>query len=389
MSKTHCVFNKLYFIILKGGKKLNFNSRFKFVGDLGIPKKQERFYVERDGKTSDTGSVSINFYVEDKKNNSKGWVELFGYKNPSIRTLDTDNKQIEISWSDRLDPDVIKEVAGFKKLYVNLGEEFGGFQTFITEYDMIQYLNTYLPKYSGKVEVKGNIEKNYYNGTVRDRYNITSVYAAAQDKKPMLEVEMVLFYNNSSVDKSDLAKEQKVRVEALVEQYSRIDKKRMLFHQPVVLSQAAYDMENEAHARIWNNRLDYLTKKIPSKKKYAMMKWKCRLVNGAEEIPFDESMLTNAQKEQIMLGVKTVEDFAPKKSVYGPTINEIRLVEPILDGDFADGIVECEESNDEIESRIFTGENVETVEDMMKSAEKPKKVSEPAVEEDDDEEDLF
>ena len=148
-------------------------------------------------------------------------------------------------------------------------------------------------------------------------------------------------------------------------------------------------MENESHVRIWNNRLDYLTKKIPSKKKYAMMKWKCRLVNGAEEIPFDESMLTNAQKEQIMLGVKTVEDFAPKKSVYGPTINEIRLVEPILDGEFADGIVECEESNDEIESRIFTGENVETVEDMMKSAEKPKKVSEPAVEEDDDEEDLF
>ena len=48
------------------------------------------------------------------------------------------------------------------KYIVDLGEECGGRQEFITVYDMIQHLQEYLPQYDGRVVVTGQFTRDWY-----------------------------------------------------------------------------------------------------------------------------------------------------------------------------------------------------------------------------------
>ena len=126
--------------------------------------------------------------------------------------------------------------------------------------------------------------------------------------------------------------------------------------------------------------------------------WKMVLLRGAEEADFDESMLTDAQKEQIELGIKTLDDFKPKGNIYGDRIDEFRLFDPKLEGDFADGLLEAEDKSDEFEERIYQPPQDETLDEAKNSSKNGKKSNkddEPPFDEDEkkddgvDEDDLF
>lgn len=358
------------------------NSKFVFVGELVLPRDISSFYNEAE----DGSRVSIGFSVAEGEKN-KGWVEATGFKNKTIKVRNKDGNQIEFDWDDRLDPLVVSEVAGGAKFYVNLGDDFGGQKEFVSKYDMVKFLAEQLQNYSGKVKVKGIWEKNPWKGKISNRFSITSVYAAKPDEVSALTLEAALFYNTECVDQSDFKDNQKIYVNGYVEQYVRAEGKRMLFPQQMVMSQAAYRMDDPAHAAKWNKKVSYLKEELPKRKKYAHLLWNCRLVNGAEEVPFDESMLTDAQREMIECGLSTIDEFKPKSRVYGPKLTEIRMVKPSLSGAYADGPVECEESNGEIEARIFTFEKEESLEEVLKED----ILKAPAVEQptDDDADDLF
>lgn len=350
------------------------NSKFTFVGELAIPRSFDSFFNERE-----TGQVNIGFNVVEGPQN-RGWVEAIGFKNKTIRTRDREGNSIEFDWEDRLDPAVVAEVAPGSKFYVKLGEEFGGDQEFVSKYDMIKYLAENLPNYQGKIIVKGIWEKNAWNGRIKDRFTLTGVYATTPDKPSALNLDMAFFYNADSVDMSDFAKTQRVVINGFTEQYVKAEEKRMLFPQQAILSQASYNMSDEKHAIQWAYKMRFLKENLPKKKKMAHLHWNCRLINGAEEVPFDETMLTDAQKTQIEIGLATLDEFRPRNGVYGEKITEVRLYRPILKGQYTEGIIECEESNEEIESRIFTFEKQETLEEVMKED----VLKEPVVDEDED-----
>jgi hypothetical protein len=358
------------------------NSRFNFVGEVSIPQDMDKFFREKEGEKPNTGSASVRFSIKESQQN-RGFVELFGFKNPTVKTIGLNKEKMDIAWRDRLNPDVIKEVADFKKITIDLGEEFGGETAFITEYDAVLYLAENLPKVTGKLCVTGDWTKNAYNGNFSDRFTIKRIYPVANDAKSKLEVNMELFYNTESIDMSDLKDDGKVYANCYVEQYVSKDLGKQLFPQQVVMSNKLLDMSNPKHEGMWKANMKHLYDELPKKNKMVHMPWKGKVVNGAEEVPFDESMLTAAQKEQIEFGLAELKDFKPRQ-VFGPKISEIRLVRPILTGDFADGVVICEESQEELEERMFTFAVTEKMDDLLKKAEV---VADTA--DDDDEDDLF
>ena len=111
--------------------------------------------------------------------------------------------------------------------------------------------------------------------------------------------------------------------------------------------------------------LDYKLKYIDiSNKNMQHLQWEC----GAETVEFDESQLTKAQREQIELGIRKLEDFRPAGSIFGDRITEYRLFDPKLTGDFADGLVDTEMSTKEFEEDIYVPAVDEKLDDVVKKA---------------------
>ena len=121
--------------------------------------------------------------------------------------------------------------------------------------------------------------------------------------------------------------------------------------------------------------------------------WECVMLNGAETVEFDESQLTKAQKEQIELGIRKLEDFRPTGSIFGDRVNEYRLFDPKLTGDFADGLVDAEMSSPEFDEEVYIMATDENLDDVMNKPE-PEEKEEVTTEEDGkepevDDDDLF
>ena len=116
------------------------------------------------------------------------------------------------------------------------------------------------------------------------------------------------------------------------------------------------------------------------------MIWEVVMLNGAEEVEFDESQLTKAQKEQIELGIRTLDDFKPKGAILGGRVNEYRLFDPKLTGDFAEGLVDTEMKESEFEEEIYRPAVDEKLDDVVEKAESKKeetKTEESTVDDDD------
>lgn len=364
-------------------------SKFTFIGELMIPKEDsqnpllKRIMGGKDGKTE---MLSLNFGV--KANGSVGYVELFGMKTPTIFTMDADNTRMEVPWDERKDPEIVKSVANYRKRLVRIGESI---EEFISDYEAAQYIAENIKELAktepgmkpAQVKVTGTIEKEPYvtnTGSTgfRDRYiidNVTEVY----DQKPCLDLEMTLFYNKDSFDPKEFKAEKTLTVDAYILQYLRNSKsvnkaiggeagKRFFMPQQVVLDASKVDMSDPQQKGIIEMCSGEL--KTPSNKKMYCCHWTCSLVNGAEEVPFDESQLTAKQKTQIELGLKTIDDFKPKGNIFGPREKKIKLRMPELKAEFEDGVIEADFSLSEFEEMLVKFATPESLDAAVEKATK-------------------
>lgn len=382
---------------------MSYQSRFSFCGAPVITKKKEDakrpFYKEISKKDENTREVkrmlSMNFGVKESDMNM-AFVEVFDSQKPVIKTMDVNNEKLDVDWEDRFDEDVIEKVANYRKYIVDLGDDHGGRQEFLTAYDMIEHLHEYLPGYDGRVVVTGQFTRDWYakKGVYFNKFRVQNVFAAPEERRSKLLLTMDLFYNKDSLDGSDFEKTKKMLLDCYIEQYINKDEGRKYVPIQVVFSGAKYDLEKEKHKKLFNYKMKYIKVK---NKNMVHIPWEIVLLRGAEEAEFDESMLTDSQREQVELGIKTVEDFRPRGSIYGERIEEFRLFEPKLEGDYADGVLECDDTADEFEEKVFVpaaDETMDEVKSKTKSDAKVKKSKdeEPPFDKDEDdieEEDLF
>lgn len=339
--------------------------------------------------------ASLNFGV--KANGSTAFVELFGMKTETIRTMNADNESVEIDWEKRNDQDVIASVAGYKKHYVTFGD---GAKEFISDYDTVCYIADKLEAYDRdakeaaangvklppmQIQVTGAIEKEPYvssKGTkgFKDKFIVGNVKEVV-DAKPELTLGMTLYYNKDSFDFNEFKKEKRLTVDAYILQYLRNSKsvvaavgemnKRVFMPQQVVFDATQVDFEDAKQKGFVEIMLEEL--KVPSNKKLYACHWICSYVNGAEEAPFDESQLTAKQKRMIELGANTIDDFKPKGSIWGPRVKEIRLRKPDYrkDTEFENGVIEVDEYNlNEFEETLVKFIEPESLDAAVEKAQK-------------------
>lgn len=385
---------------------MSYQSRFSFCGTPVIPKQKAdtkrpfcKEISKKDEKTKETKKMlSMTFGIKETDMNM-AFVEAFDSQQKVIKTMDVDNEKMDVDWDDRFDEDIIEKVANYRKYIVDLGDEHGGRQEFITAYDMIEHLREHLPNYDGRVVVTGQFTRDWYakKKTYFSKFRIQNVFAAPEERKNRLLLTMDLFYNKSSLDDSDFDENKKMTLDCYIEQYINKDEGRKYVPIQVVFSGAKYDLENEKHKKLFDYKMKYIKVK---NKNMVHIPWEIVLLRGAEEAEFDESMLTDSQREQVELGIKSVDDFRPKGNIYGDRIDEFRLFEPKLEGDYADGVLECDDTADEFEEKIFVPAADETMEEAKKNSKSTKSKSKKDEDDDDeppfdkdeddvDEEDLF
>lgn len=387
---------------------MSYQSRFSFCGTPVIPKQKAdtkrpfcKEISKKDEKTKETKKMlSMTFGIKETDMNM-AFVEAFDSQQKVIKTMDVDNEKMDVDWDDRFDEDIIEKVANYRKYIVDLGDEHGGRQEFITAYDMIEHLREHLPNYDGRVVVTGQFTRDWYakKKTYFSKFRIQNVFAAPEERKNRLLLTMDLFYNKSSLDDSDFNENKKMTLDCYIEQYINKDEGRKYVPIQVVFSGAKYDLENEKHKKLFDYKMKYIKVK---NKNMVHIPWEIVLLRGAEEAEFDESMLTDSQREQVELGIKSVDDFRPKGNIYGDRIDEFRLFEPKLEGDYADGVLECDDTADEFEEKIFVPAADETMEEAKKNSKSAKSKSKKNEDDDDeppfdkdednddvDEEDLF
>lgn len=367
-------------------------ARFTFVGTPIIPKETAKRPFCKESEKTDSKTrkkrqtLGMTFGIKASDTNM-AFVECFDSTREKILTYDGNQEKIEISWDDRLNEEQIAQVANFRKFIVDLGEDFGGRQEFITAYDAMEFLKEMLPLYKGKVMVTGQFTKEWYakNKTYFDRFRIQNVYAVSEDKKSRLSLEMDIYYDRDSLDKTDFKEKKKVYLDGYIEQYMGKDEGKKMIPMQFVFSAAKYDLvNNEKHKKQFDYKMSYLD---INKKNMVHALWEIVLLRGAEEVDFNESMLTPQQKEQIELGLKELEDFKPRGSVIGERINEYRLFVPKLVGEFADGLIETDETPKEFSERVYQPPVDETLEEA-KTKSQAKAKSESVVQEE-PEEDLL
>lgn len=370
---------------------MSYQSRFSFCGTPVIPKQKAdtkrpfcKEISKKDEKTKETKKMlSMTFGIKETDMNM-AFVEAFDSQQKVIKTMDVDNEKMNVDWDDRFDEDIIEKVANYRKYIVDLGDEHGGRQEFITAYDMIEHLREHLPNYDGRVVVTGQFTRDWYakKKTYFSKFRIQNVFAAPEERKNRLLLTMDLFYNKSSLDDSDFDENKKMTLDCYIEQYINKDEGRKYVPIQVVFSGAKYDLENEKHKKLFDYKMKYIKVK---NKNMVHIPWEIVLLRGAEEAEFDESMLTDSQREQVELGIKSVDDFRPKGNIYGDRIDEFRLFEPKLEGDYADGVLECDDTADEFEEKIFVPAADETMEEAKKNSKSAKSKSKKDEDDDDDE----
>lgn len=370
---------------------MSYQSRFSFCGTPVIPKQKAdtkrpfcKEISKKDEKTKETKKMlSMTFGIKETDMNM-AFVEAFDSQQKVIKTMDVDNEKMDVDWDDRFDEDIIEKVANYRKYIVDLGDEHGGRQEFITAYDMIEHLREHLPNYDGRVVVTGQFTRDWYakKKTYFSKFRIQNVFAAPEERKNRLLLTMDLFYNKSSLDDSDFDENKKMTLDCYIEQYINKDEGRKYVPIQVVFSGAKYDLENEKHKKLFDYKMKYIKVK---NKNMVHIPWEIVLLRGAEEAEFDESMLTDSQREQVELGIKSVDDFRPKGNIYGDRIDEFRLFEPKLEGDYADGVLECDDTADEFEEKIFVPAADETMEEAKKNSKSAKSKSKKNEDDDDDE----
>lgn len=373
---------------------------FEFVGNIQIPKDQNRFH-KLDTYNSGWEKHTLNFAIQESKTNSV-FLELSGgfskAKANKVFSFSkgTENKRgskLEIPWDDRLKPETVDMVADFKKTVVDYTNDFKlkeelnlvryeinqleykdeltseeqarlfKLQTdlverdenrfeFIHEYDAINYIaGTIAQHKDSKFRIKGSIEFSEWKGKYYRKFKPELIEIVPNDEPSKLRANLDVFFTKDAIDETDLKEDKKIYINAFVQSYDNREKKDMFFPQQFIINAQKVDFENEMHV----GRLNFIKNQFNVKGKGVYhLQWEVNIFRGAETVEFTYDDLTQKQKEAIEFGMSSIDDYKPKNGLLGGNIEENRLVKPVLkkvndSNDFSEGASETEFTLEDLE----------------------------------------
>ena len=368
--------------------------KFSFIGEFALdPSKENNM---RKGETANGTYLTLRPSIVAAKNN-RGFCEIFGMKQKTIRTKNQEGEDIEIPWDDRFNPESIKDVSVYKRYTIAIGGER---HEFISKYDFNEWILAHLDEIKGKrVLATGKTKKDFYKGTAKDTFPIDNIYEIGEndDRKNILSITGVIYWNKEGIDVSDFKAQKKIYINGYTEEYISKPIGNRFVPQQFVLNFSKYDLENEdevkqMRAGMLQFGLDYDSGKIISKikKDYASNEFEIQITNGAEEVEFTIDQCTEMQKMFINLGRKTLEDFKPKGIIYGNRTLEYQIKDPTLLGKYDKGMV-AYDGEEDFEDLIYIPVQDEKIDDVFPedAMNQPEELNSESEDKDDDDDDIL
>lgn len=368
-------------------------NEFDFIGELGIPRDENRFYEVKDNGKGWEGH-RLNFGVKESQMNSV-FVELYGGfnkdKNNTVYAFSKGNKEnkggkIEVDWDDRLKPEILDMAADFTKTIVDVETDFDvkskyieiGFRIknleyeganteeekvelkslkaeyeqltqnrheFLSPYDAIVFMSETLKDIdSNKFRIKGNIKLNEWKGKYYKKYEIKTIEIVPQDYTNQLKTTLNIFFDKDALDEGSFKDDQKIYINAYLQDYDSTTRKDGFYPQTFVINGSKLDMNNENHVKM----LDVLKSQFKVKgRTFHNLQWVVNAYRGAEAVEISYDDLTAQQKLMIDTGLSKLSDYAPKGGMFGANLEEMRLVKPILSGSFDNGAIDTGMTEDD------------------------------------------
>lgn len=322
---------------------------FSFCGKLIISNK---ILVKEDISKNGNHYKNLKFIL--KQSNNTAFIKLFGTEG-DFNTRDKNDNKIKVIWDNR--ENYLNQVADFCKYKYQDNKET---KEFISKYDMINYLLDNIEKIKDKnIFVKGNISYEYFKDKWNSIFEVNSINIVDDNTKNNFKIREIIYYNKESIDLSEWKEKKKITI------YGYVENKAIKKYIPYtcILDASKIDFNNEKQRSLIKWRIEQLgivlnddntiTNKIG--RGYYKSKVAIKYINGTEEIPFDESQLTENQKYALKIGAKTIDDFRPNGKIYGDKIEEFRIYDFDIRNDFKDGNVRVD---DDFENNIYQEEYV-------------------------------
>lgn len=334
-------------------------NRFTAIGSISFNKESSKYPYLTVGKTKKGQDYkSLNLNVAAEKNNRVN-ASIFGMVSDTIKATDKDGNRVEVAWSDRKDEGVLDTLASYCMTTVNLSGDWDDRLSFLSPYDAIDYINEHKDEMDGKtLAVSGRIRKDVYNGNIRDRFEIQSIYVPNDDARNGIKLTIEFFWKKDGVDVSEFEKEKKIYFDGYVESY--VDGKNQYIPQRILFDCSKIDFNNEKHMQAFTFRLASMNlayengkvvNKARSGKTYAQQ-IEISYFNGATEVEFDESQLTAYQKQMVDMGLKKLSDFRPAGQAFGDRVTLYKIVNFTAHGNYSEGCIEWD-GEGEFEDHIY------------------------------------
>ena len=200
---------------------------------------------------------------------------------------------------------------------------------FISEWDYIDFIKKVIDseKYKDKLFfIRGNGEYQYSDSQqkVYESYIPTRIYLAADDAEPSSTATINIIFNSESLDEMSVEEKGKYYVNGHMMEYDQNRKANIPVPVTIVIPVPEDDEKGKKKAESFKHK--FMVDDDTYKEYGAIV----NMFNGAQKTEITEDMLTDEQREDLDLGIITMDDIRAEigGNVYGDRIREYQLVKP-------------------------------------------------------------
>lgn len=255
-------------------------------------------------------------------------------------------EQFKVPWAKRNDPEMIEKMSSnriytvdtdtskHRKELENSGdtEAFEAsnkkHKNFLDRTEFCEYVNKVITSEKTKdwkFRVRGNINYTYSekNDRYYQTYEVNKIYRVEDDTQTSSDVTMDFYITEDCVDDTDYSETGKALVNGYTQYYDQNVKANVFC--PVTLAMRfGIDADGIGKLEYWK---DIMSEFEDEPVKHAVLK--CAAINGAQKSNVTYDDLSEKTKRAIKFGAKKLDDAIAEAggSVYGPRIQELRIVE--------------------------------------------------------------
>jgi len=359
------------------------SNTFEIIGKLSIPKESEKFkpykvtFFDKSGwvinELAFNAVAGVNRHMLKLKGghfkDGHGQVFTFSKSGKSESGEKIKGEKLQIPWKDRFKPEVMENVAEFKKFIIDL-EEYGNRhklekaaeklnesgltseellelgmtdvlgeletsknkrKEFIDESDFAEYMHEIIP--TDKVQDKlfkiiGDILYTEYQGKYYKKLVPNRIYFAEKDVEPSSTAQITLFFNKNSLDDSLLKKTQKYYINGFIRNYDNDQKKEISAPVTLVIDVSKNDTDKKVE-KFNTMMINQFTVKDKSWKELGL---KVKLLDGSQKMEITMDMLSDFQKELLEMDAITFDEIREEirketgGEIYGDKVQEMVII---------------------------------------------------------------